>query len=369
MASAVVSAPLADNGGGDTEVPDAVAGRHAPVWLGWLLRLAGVYLVASFAIFWAVEAMPEDPVSLRIKNPDPVRVAEIRLALGLDDPWLHRYGRYTQAFWSGEWGISLVSGRQVWDEVGQYLPATLELGLLAIGLGVVLGVGLTLTAGAMGWRWMERLFRLASAFGLTVPIYWIGLLLILLFSVALDWLPVGGRFDYLLAIPERVTGLLIIDALLAGDRVALAAALRHLALPVCTLALYPAAMVAGTLHARLAEPRLRFLVRALRARGLSPARIWGWHILRLASAPVVTVVGTQAGALLGGAVLTETVFSWPGMGRFLVDGVINRDVFVIQFVLLLVVLLALAVVTAADALAAWANPALRGKQGGEAARG
>ena len=127
--------------------------------------------------------------------------------------------------------------------------------------------------------------------------------------------------------------------------------LRHLVLPVVTLGLYPAAVVAGTLQAHLGQSHIERLVTALRARGLSPLRIWALHVLRLVSAPVVTVVGTQAGALLGGAVLTETVYSWPGMGRFLVDAVINRDLFAIQHGLLMVVVLALAIVTLSDILA------------------
>ena len=164
-----------------------------------------------------------------------------------------------------------------------------------------------------------------------------------------------GLLGATLAVGLLVGSRLLLDSLLAGDWRALGIAARHLFLPAVTLGLYPAAVVSATLEARISENRVERLVIALRSRGLSPVRIWGWHVLRLLSGPVVTVIGTQTGALLGGAVLTETVYSWPGMGRFLVDGVLNRDLFVIQHGLLLIVVLALLVVTAADLLAARLN--------------
>ena len=209
---------------------------------------------------------------------------------------------------------------------------------------------MVLVAHATGWKWLLQPVRGLAALGLTVPIFWIGLLFILFFAVNLGWFPVGGRFDFTYASPQG-TGFFLFDSLVSGDFEAFGITVRHLALPVLTLGLYPAAVVAGTLEARLGESYLQRLVTALKARGFSPLRIWGRHVLRLVSGPVVTVIGTQAGALLGGAVLTETVYSWPGMGRFLVDGVLNRDLFVIQHGLLLVVVMALVVVTFSDYLA------------------
>ncbi len=321
-----------------------------PLWrvlLSEARRLALVFCLASFALFLALEAMPEDPVSLRVKNPDPARIAEIRKGLGLDDPWALRYLRGVREFVTLDWGRSLITGREVRAEVARCLPATLELSVIALLLGTLAGLVLVLGAHATGRRRLLQPVRALAALGLTVPIFWIGLLLILLFAVQLGWLPVGGRFDFSWPAPAG-TGFFLIDSLRAGDFTAFRMTLRHLALPVLTLALYPAAVVAGTLEARLGEPFLQRLVIALRARGFSEARIWGRHVLRLVSGPVVTVIGTQAGTLMGGAVLTETVYAWPGMGRLVVDGVLNRDLFVIQHGLLLIVVLALALVTLAD---------------------
>ncbi len=327
-------------------------GRFA-VLLGLLdnLRRFGlIFLIASLGLFLAIEAMPEDPVSLRIKNPDPDRVEEIRDNLGLNDPLPVRYLRGVADFVLLDWGQSLISGRPVRAEVARFLPATLELAVLGIVWGTLLGATLVLAAHATGWRWLLQPVRGLAAMGLTVPIFWMGILFILLFGVNLGWLPVGGRFNFQYSAPSG-TGFLLLDSLLQADAQAFLISLRHLILPVMTLGLYPAAVVAGTLEARLNEDFLQRLVIALESRGYSPLRIWGRHVPRLVSGPVVTVVGTQAGMLLGGAVLTETVFSWPGMGRFLVDGVLNRDLFVIQHGLLLIVVLALSLVTISDLLA------------------
>lgn len=337
--------------------PNRMAGAR------FLGRILAVFLGASLLLFLAIETMPEDPVSLRIKSPDPARVAEIRGELGLDDPLVVRYLRFTGHFITGDWGRSLMSGREVRGEVMTYFPATLELGICAVVLGIMLGGGCVIAGHASGWFWLRRVSSGLGAVGLIIPIYWIGILLGLMFAVKLEWLPVSGRYDFALPPPEG-SRFLIFDSLLRGDFALLGSTLRHLALPAFTLALYPAALVAGTLETRLDDPRVRLLVRSLRARGLSPWRIWCVHIPRLLSAPVVTLVGTQFGALLGGAVLTETVFSWPGMGRFLVEAVLNRDIFAIQNGLLLIILLSLVVVKSSDYLARSMHPMLRDKEAG-----
>lgn len=317
-------------------------------------RWLGVFLLGSLLVFLAVRSMPGDPVALRVKNPDPERVAEIRAELGLDDPWWEQYGRFVADFVSGDWGRSLISGRDVFGEIRNYLPATLELGILATLWGTLMGILLVLGSEACGWRPLRRVAAGLGALGLTVPIFWIGLLFAVIFAVQLKWLPVSGRYDFTLVEPSG-TGFYLIDTILVGGD-AFGTALSHLILPVITLSLYPAALVAGTLRARLDDARIRMLIVALSAKGVSSLRIWGIHILRLMAAPVITVIGTNFGALIGGAVLTETVFSWPGMGRFLVDGVLNRDLFVISNGLLLVILLAFLVVSLADVGARWSNP-------------
>ena len=189
-----------------------------------------------------------------------------------------------------------------------------------------------------------------------MPIFWIGLLGLIVGSLWLGWFPSGGRFDLSLVPPPDVTGSLLIDSLLAGQFGKFMAAANHLVLPAICLSLYPAAQVCSVLQARLQDPKIQVLRTALRARGFGPVRVWLRHLLKVGSAPVVTVIGTSFGALLGGAVLTETVFSWPGIGRYMVGAVLDRDLYVVQNVLLLVILLVVGVVFLTDFLAYLINP-------------
>ena len=323
---------------------------------GWVLLL--VFFIASAVIFTAVNLVPGDPVSLRLKNPDPERVAAIRAELGLDEPLINQYLHYITSFVRGDWGDSLITGQTVREEISEYFPATLELALVALFLGVLLGLGAAFSA-----QWFKSgLWRNTAlglgALGLTVPIFWLGFLFIVVGSLWLGWFPSGGRFDFTLPIPQG-SGFLIFDSLAAGRLDMLGATFQYLALPVCCLSLYPAALVCGVLQARFADPRLHTLVRALRAKGLSESRIWLIHVLRLLGAAVITVVGTNFGALLGGAVLTESVFSWPGMGRYLVEAVLNRDLFVVENGLLSIILLAYLIISTADLLAFLSNPTVR----------
>ena len=320
--------------------------------------LACVFLLASLVLFCAVKLVPGDPVALRMKNPDPVRVEAIRESLGLNDPLPVQYGRYLVNFLSGSWGNSLITGQSVGGQMREFFPATLELALAALLLGVSAGIAAALGAQWLRWGVLGRVSSGFGALGLAVPNFWLGLMLIVTGSYWLGWFPAGGRFDFAREMP-RGTGFLTLDCLLAGRPDHFLVACRYLTLPVCCLSLYPAALVSGVLFARFEDPRLLALVRALRAKGLPPSRIWLKHVLRLLGAPVVTVVGTNFGALLGGAVLTETVFSWPGMGRYLVEAVLNRDLFVVENGLLLVILLAFTVVALSDLAALLVNPQAR----------
>lgn len=336
------------------------------------LRLAGrklvlvlaIFLIASMLIFLAVRAVPGDPVALRLKNPNPARVAEERARLGLDQPWHIQAWRYVGLFVTGDWGRSLTSGRAVREDVAQFFPATLELGLFGLGVGVVVGVLTAVLAEVFRVQALRRLAFLLGTIGLTVPIFWIGMLFLIVGSWWLGWFPSSGRIDLGIVPPPSRTGSLILDAMVAGRGDALLSALNHLVLPGLCLSLYPAAQVCAVLQARLQDARLQSLLISLRARGLGPVRVWLRHVLRVVSGPVITVVGSNFGALLGGAVLTETVFGWPGIGRYLVGAVLDRDLYVVQNVLLLVILLVVMVVLAADLLAYLANPVTgRGEKG------
>lgn len=323
---------------------------------GKVVLLLAIFLLAASVLFFAVRAVPGDPVASRLKRPDPVRVAAIRADLGLDDSRWVQWRRYLGHFVTGDWGRSISSGRVVTDDVLEFFPATIELSLAALVLGVVFGTAMAVGAEVFRWAAVRRFALGLGTIGLTVPVFWVGLIALVAGSGWLGWFPSSGRFDIMLAPPARITGLLTLDALLTGEFRALGSALRHLALPAMCLSLFQAAYVCSVLQARLQDARLKTLVLSLRARGLGPARIWLRHVLKVVSAPVLAVIGTNFGGLLGGAVLTETVFSWPGVGRYLVSAVIERDVFVVENVVLLVVLLVVVVVFAADLIARVINP-------------
>ncbi|WP_309398225.1 ABC transporter permease [Cerasicoccus maritimus] len=331
------------------------------------LLLLALFLTASALLFVASRLALGDGVLLAQKAPDPERAAEIEAALGLHQPWPVQYVSYLSNFLSGQWGASLLNQRSVADEVKNRLPATLELSLSALVIGLLIGVGTTLLAEAAPWRWARRLPEALGALGLTVPIFWLGLVFIILGAAWLGWFPVSGRFDFILERPTG-TGFLVIDSLAAGDWEALGSALHHLALPAFCLSFFPAAVVSGLLRARMREPRWQRLIIALRAKGLSPTSIWLRHGLRLLGAPLIIALGTSFGLLLGGSVLTETVFAWPGMGRYLVGAVLDRDVFIIQYALLLVMFLIFVVVWLAEMLAVALNPRLAQMEGDGSAR-
>lgn len=320
-----------------------------------IFGLAITFLIVSLLLFLGIRAIPGDPIALRLKNPDPVQVEQERERLGLDQPWPVQFVRQSASFWRGEWGVSFGTGRAVLQDVRAFLPATLELAVAAILLGGSAGIFWALFSEASGSRLAGALSSTIGVVGLAVPIYWIGLILIIIGSLWLGWFPTGGRLPVGMGLPE-ISGFVLIDSLLGREWKIFGAALRHLFLPALCLSFYPAAQVCSTLRARLRDPRLQALLASLRARGFGPVRIWLIHVLKLLAAPVVTIVGTTFGVLLGGAVLTETVFSWPGMGRYLVAAVLDRDLYVIQNALLLVVFLVLFVVQLSDLLAAGLNP-------------
>lgn len=333
------------------------------------LLVVFVFALASWVVFLAVKAIPGDPVELRLKHPDPAQVAAERQRLGLDRPLPVQWWSFSRSFVSTDWGESLLSGRPVRKDVAQFLPATIELSLAALVIGVVFGALTAVLAEVFEWALLRRLAFFMGTVGLTIPIFIVGLLALVVGSLWLGWFPSGGRFDLAVFPPPTRTGLLTVDSILAGNVDALGTALLHLALPSLCLSLYPAAQVCAVLQARLQDQRLRTLVTSLRARGFGPVRIWYGHVLRIVAAPVITVIGSSFGALLGGAVLTETVFSWPGIGRHLVNSLLGRDVFVIENVLLFVILMVVVVVFLADLASYLVNPlATRGsstEEGGD----
>ena len=281
----------------------------------------------SAAVFALTQALPGDPAFIAAGGGDatPEMIAHARARLGLDRPLWIQYVLYMRNAASGDFGRSLVNRKPVIDDLRAFWPASAELALTAITISGVIGIPLGVLSAVRAGRWLDRLITPGSVFLGSMPIFWLGLMAVLVFYRVLDLLPAGGRLTIGLTPPSAVTGLLLIDALLAGNLVVFVDALRHLILPACILSLISLAMITRVTRAAMLDILHEDYLRTARAKGLSETRVVLKHALRNASVPIVTVVGIQLGQLIGGVVVTETIFSWPGLGLYAVTAVENQD--------------------------------------------
>jgi peptide/nickel transport system permease protein len=277
--------------------------------------LVGITLL-TFAVSHFV---PSDPVATGLGEraaSDPEIVAAFRARWGLDEPLPTQYLRYLSGLLHGDLGISITSHRAVMVDLRQYLPATVELATTAMLISVVVGIPLGVLAAVRREGLLDRTIRVVSLAGASAPIFWLALLAMLLFYSRLGWAPAPGRLDAALTPPPTVTGFYTIDSLLAGEWDRFANALHHLALPACTLAIYQLAYIVRVTRASMAEAIGQDYVRTARAKGLRERVVVSRHAFRNALIPVVIYLGLGFGGLLSGTVITETIFSWPGVGRY-----------------------------------------------------
>jgi dipeptide transport system permease protein len=310
--------------------------------------------------FLLVHAVPGDPVEVRTGEHgiSPERLAYFRHELGLDQPLWKQFLDYEVQLVHGDLGHSVVTQENVWTEFTTFFPATLELSLCALLFALAVGLPLGVIAAVRRGSLLDYGLIGISVIGASMPIFWWGLMAILIFSVALGWTPVSGQIDDLYYVVPH-TGFLLIDSLFWGDPGAFGSAVRHLILPTIVLGTIPLATIARMTRSAMLEVLSEDYVRTARAKGLAPSRVVVVHALRNALIPVVTVLGLQVGSLLGGAILTETVFSWPGVGHWLVDAVQRRDYNVLQGGTLLIAILVMAVNLGVDLLYGVLNPRLR----------
>lgn len=299
-----------------------------------LAYLPAVLLGASILVFVLLRVLPGDPAELLAGEWATVeQVERVRQQLHLDRPLYVQYIAWLGDLLRGNLGRSFRNGELISTELLARLPATAELAAPALILGVAAGLLLGFLAATLRATWWDTGVMVFSLVGIAVPVFWTGLMMIMFFSVQLGWLPLGGRFPAEAALTGP-TGFLVLDGLLAGRPGSVAEALRHLALPVITLALFPMATVARVTRSSLLEVLRQDYIRTARAKGLAQLRVLYGHALRNALIPVVTVVGVSIGPLVGGAVLTETVYGWPGLGRYVVAVVIGRDFPAVQALVL-----------------------------------
>lgn len=318
------------------------------------------FLGITFLTFILIHLVPGDPIEVRVgeRGIAPDRLEMLRHEMGLDQPLWKQFLDYVSQVATGDFGVSLVTRNSVFSEFLTLFPATIELGLAAMLFATLVGLPAGVLAAVRRGSIFDHGVMGASLTGYSMPIFWWGLLLILFFSVGLGWTPVSGRLDLLYYV-EPVTGFMLVDTLMAGDYPAFWSALRHLILPTVVLGTVPLAVVARMTRSAMLEVLGEDYIRTARAKGLNDRRVIGLHALRNALIPVVTVIGLQVGTLLGGAILTETIFSWPGVGKWLIESINRRDYPALQGGVLLIATAVIMVNLIVDVLYGVLNPRIR----------
>lgn len=332
--------------------------------LRFLLTKVSLIIPTFFGVtlltFAMVRLIPGDPIELMAgeRGVTPERHALLAAQYGFDKPMLEQYVIYISDVLQGDLGKSIVTKKPVLSEFLTLFPATVELSICAMIFALVIGLPVGIIAGVRRGSFWDHSVMGVSLTGYSMPIFWWGLLLIILFSVNLHWTPVSGRIS-LLYFFDDVTGFMLIDSLLSGQKGAFASALHHLVLPAIVLGTIPLAVIARMTRSAMIEVLGDDYVRTARAKGLSPLRVVSVHALRNALIPVITVIGLQVGTLLAGAILTETIFAWPGIGKWLIESINRRDYPSLQGGVLLVAMVIVAVNLIVDLLYGLINPRIR----------
>jgi dipeptide transport system permease protein len=319
------------------------------------------FVALMFVTFTMIRLVPGDPIEVRRgeRGISPERLEELRHAMGLDQPVWKQFADYVWGLLHGDFGTSLVSKTPVLNEFLTLFPATIELGLCAILFAILVGVPAGVIAAAKRGSFFDQSMMGAALVGYSMPIFWWGLILILLMSNTLHLTPVSGRVDLIKFYYQPVTGFLLIDSLLSGQKGAFMDVVRHLILPTIVLGTVPLGVIARMTRSSMLEVLEEDYVRTARAKGLSTMRVVGYHALRNALIPVVTVIGLQIGTLLAGTVLTETIFSWPGVGHWLVQSIGRRDYPALQGGIMLIASMVIIVNLLIDMLYGVINPRIR----------
>ena len=319
------------------------------------------FLALMFATFYAIRLVPGDPVEVRMgeRGVSPERLAALRHELGLDLPVWRQFLDYAGHILRGDFGVSLATQQKVLTEFLTLFPATLELSLFAMLFAVLIGVPAGAVAAVRRGGFFDQILMTVSLFGYSMPIFWWGLVLIMFFSVTLGLTPVSGRLDLINYSFDTPTGFMLIDAALSDQEGAVKDALRHLLLPAIVLGTVPLGVIARMTRSAMLEVLSEDYVRTARAKGLSPLRVVGVHALRNALLPVVTVIGLSVSGLMAGAVLTENIFSWPGIGTWLIQSIFRRDYPALQGGVLLVSAVVILVNLVVDLLYGLIDPRIR----------
>ena len=321
-----------------------------------ILLLFPTLLGISIIIFLMMHITPGDPAELLLgERATQPALEALREHLGLNEPLYVQYGMFLKRLMKGDLGETIWTRQKVWIEVKQRFPATIELSVAAMLISSVLGVILGIISATKQYSLFDYLSMLGALVGVSMPIFWLGLVLMLIFSLNLGWFPMSGRLSVGIDL-DPITNFYILDALLTKNWPAFKDALWHITLPAFTLSTIPMAIVARMTRSSMLEVLRQDYIKTARAKGLSPGIVVMKHALRNALIPVITVIGLMFGILMAGAILTETIFAWPGVGKWLYDAVLQRDYMVIQGGTLFVAAIFVIINLVVDILYAVINP-------------
>jgi len=324
-----------------------------------LILLVPILLGLSLLIFGWIRALPGSPAEALLgEHSTPQAVQQIRHQYGLDQPLYVQYGHYLDTLVHFNLGVSITTQRTITYEIRHRFPATVELALAAMVFSIVVGIPVGFLAAKRYGSLFDQASLVGSLIGISIPIFFLGLILKWIFAVKLGWLPSIGRED-VLAVRPHPTNLYILDAIINGDPDGLWDAIKHLILPALALGSIPLAIVVRITRAAVLDVQNEDYVRTAQAKGLPPRIVDRRHVLRNALLPVSTIVGLQTGLLLSGAVLTETIFAWPGIGSWLKEAIFNRDYPVLQGGILFVAIVFVIVNLIVDVSYAIINPRIR----------
>jgi len=324
-----------------------------------LAQVIPTLLGLSVLIFLMIHMVPGDPAEMMLgERANENSLRELRHQLGLDQPLYVQYGKFMGRLVQGDLGRALRTNEKITKEIKEHFPATLELSMVAIIIAIVLGMLAGIISATKQYSIFDYGSMLLSLVGVSMPIFWLGLVLMIIFSIKLAWLPLSGRLSYDIVL-EPITNLYLVDSLLQGNWAAFKDALWHIIMPAITLSTVPMAIIARMTRSSMLEVLRQDYIRTAKAKGLAPRIIHYKHALRNALIPVVTIIGLQFSILLGGAILTETIFAWPGIGSWLLNAVYARDFNAVQGGTMLIALVFVLINVLVDITYAWINPRIK----------
>ena len=316
-------------------------------------------LGVTIFIFMLINLIPGDPCMLMFgERATESALKDCKATLGFDKPLYIQYGHFMNRLLHGDLGKSFRSDEWVVNEIKDFFPATVELSVMALLIASIVGMVAGVISATKQYSIFDYSTMIMAITGISMPIFWLGLILIIIFSVHLGIFPISGRLSPVIEF-QKITGFYILDCIMAQNWVALRDAIWHLILPSITLSTIPMALIARITRSSMLEVLRQDYIRTAKAKGLSETKVYYKHALRNALIPIVTVIGISFGTLMGGAVLTEFIFAWPGIGHWILEAVYTRDYNAIQGGVLLVAFIFIVVNTIVDILYVWINPRIR----------